>query len=135
MRILQTLVVLTSAIVFVGCDTAPDTERAPGAAELPPPAEQQPEQQMRATLANVVEAQAAFYNDHGRFSDDPALLMDEYGFMPVGDASVVINFGGTAPNWGYLATAIHPTAPVGCEVYHGRPGPDEPQFAGAIECR
>ncbi|MBA4158355.1 MAG: hypothetical protein H0X65_12865 [Gemmatimonadetes bacterium] len=60
-----------------------------------------------------------------------------YDFAPVGDAIVTINFTGTAPEWGYLAVALHHASDQQCEVHHGQRGAEgaEFEFAGEIVCR
>jgi hypothetical protein len=92
---------------------------------------------MRASLASVVDAQAAFHQDHGRYTAGTDTLTVNYDFAPVGDAIVTINFTGTAPEWGYLAVALHHASDQQCEVHHGQRGAEgaEFEFAGEIVCR
>ena len=112
-----------------GRDEAPGEGVAAGAAVAG-----DPEQEMRATLERMVEAQSAFFAQNDRFTSEVAVLMEQHGFEPVGSATTVISFAGTQPEWGYLATALHPTSQRQCEVHHGRAGPDGPEFAGQIVC-
>lgn len=114
----------------LGCGS----DEADGEVEAVPAGQLEPEQQMRATLESLTEAQARYHAQHGEYAPGTAELLDDYGFAPVGEALVAINFGGTSPEWRYLATATHPTSDVQCEMVQGRPGPDEPQYQGTIEC-
>jgi hypothetical protein len=92
-----------------------------------------PEQQMQTSLQRVVDAQASHFQDHNRYADSIQILIDNYGFQPVGEEQVVINFQGTNPQWGYVATAVHPFSNQQCEVLHGR-STDGREFAGRIVC-
>lgn len=128
---LNPLILVLFAAAALGCGERGD---AGAPAEAAPGSELEPEEQMRATLENLTEAQALYHARHGEYAPGTAELIEEYGFVPVGQAVVVINFGGTSPEWRYLATATHPTSDLLCEMVQGRPGPDEPQYQGQIEC-
>lgn len=94
-----------------------------------------PEQQMETSLQQVVEAQAAYYEEHETFADSIQILIDDYDFQPVGEAQVALSFAerATSPQWGYVATAVHPFSNQRCEVLHGRTT-DGRAFAGQIMC-
>jgi hypothetical protein len=130
MNVSTPVVPLFLAVILAGCpgNDVPDTGEAAAGAQL------DPEQQMRGTLENLVRAQARYHERHGRYSADAGELLENYGFQPVGDTHAVISFGEPGPEWRYLASATHPRSQVTCEVVHGRPGPDEPQYTGQIDC-
>lgn len=123
---------LACVLVISACDTGRDQ-----AAETDGVVAISAEEEMRSSLASVVDAQASFYEDHGRYAAGTDTLVANYGFAPVGNATVTINFTGTAPEWGYVAAAIHPNTDQQCEVHHGRRGAEGPEFefAGEIVCR
>jgi hypothetical protein len=122
---------LLPAMMLAGCqpDAPPDT--ADWGSEGPV---QSPEEEMRETLSAVVQAQARYYQDHSRYAENTVELQENYDFRPVGSATIIISFSGTAPARGYLASAIHPESDLRCEVYHGDPIPERQQIAGEIAC-
>lgn len=130
-RIGRTLGIALLLPALWGCPGEQRTEETAPAAEA---AQMTPEQQMQSALQRVVEAQQSHFDDHNRYADSIQTLVD-YGFQPVGEALVVLNFAerGTDPEWGYVASAIHPFSNQRCEVLHGRTT-DGRTFAGQIEC-
>jgi hypothetical protein len=125
-------VVMVLLLALWGCPSDRTADDARPAEEI---AQLTPEQQMQTALQRVVEAQAQHFDDHQRYADSIQVLIDDYGFQPVGEAQVVLNFAEreTAPQWGYLATAVHPFSNQQCEVLHGRTT-DGRAFAGQIVC-
>jgi hypothetical protein len=83
-----------------------------------------PEAQMRATLSDLIHAQQRHYAELERYADNTAVLIEEFDFTPVGDATVTISFIDAAvepepdPEGGYLAVALHPLSDQRCEVQH-----------------
>ncbi|CAN5724113.1 hypothetical protein BH23GEM7_BH23GEM7_22570 [soil metagenome] len=90
--------------------------------------------EMRSTLARLVEAQSAHFEDHQQFAGETTILIDQYGFEPEGDATATIHFQATNPEIGYVATAVHPFSAERCEVHHGQALPDQREFTGEIVC-
>jgi hypothetical protein len=129
-RTLATLGLIALLPTLSGCPRDEPVEEPPPAA----PAEHlTPEQQMQTALQRLVAAQGEHFRDHDRYTDTLQVLIDEYGFAPVGDAHVAISFAGTEPQWGYVASSVHPFSNLECEVLHGRAS-DGRIFAGEIEC-
>lgn len=127
-------IALAILVAAVGCNgerEQPATEQP--ATETAVTTETAAAEEMRSTLARLVEAQSAYFDDQGRFADGTAVLIEDYGFAPVGDATAALSFQGTEPQMGYLATAVHPRSAVQCEVHHGRAA-DGREFAGEIVC-
>jgi hypothetical protein len=129
---LRFALIVCSAMLLAGCqpDVPPDTEDW-AVSEAPV---QSPEEEMRATLESIVQAQARHYQDHNQYAANTVILQESYGFQPTGSATVIISFSGTAPARGYLASAIHPDSDLRCDVYHGDPIPERQQIAGEIAC-
>jgi hypothetical protein len=124
--------VLALVLALGGCGDRTTEDQTAPAAEA---AQMTPEQQMQSALQRVVDAQASYFRDHNRYSDSLGVLVDDYGFQPVGEAQVALQFAEreTEPQWGYVATAVHPFSNQRCEVLHGRTT-DGREFAGQIVC-
>ncbi len=127
-------IVLAVLLVATGCPRETDPTVDQVAIEAPAVAAVHPVEQMHSSLGTLVQAQAEFHQDHGRFAEDLGILIDEYGFAPVGDATVTLHFEGTAPQHGYIARAVHPNVAEQCEVHHGETVPEGEQFRGEIVC-
>jgi hypothetical protein len=128
---LRLALILLTTLLLSGCQ--PDGPEMDDEAALQALA-QSPEEEMRAALAGLVQAQARYYQDHNRYAENTIELQENYDFRPVGLATIIISFSGTAPARGYLASAIHPESDMRCEVYHGDPIPERQQIAGEIAC-
>jgi hypothetical protein len=119
---------LTALVSACGQDRADDPQAVATTATADPGAA------MRATLEDLIRAQAAYHSDHGRFADSTQVLIDRYDFRPQGGATVVVNFQGVQPDWAYLAVAQHPATDGRCEVQHTREVTDQRQIVGQIVC-
>lgn len=75
------LVLLISGTLGCGSDGA-DRNRD-GDAEAIPAGQLEPEQQMRATLESLTEAQARYHAQHGQYAAGTADLLEDHGFTPV----------------------------------------------------
>jgi hypothetical protein len=122
--------VMVLLLALWGCPGDRTAEDAAPAAEA---TQLTPEQQMQTALQRVVDAQASHFQDHDRYADSIQILIDNYGYQPVGEEQVALNFAQTNPEWGYVATAVHPFSNQQCEVLHGR-ATDGREFAGQIAC-
>jgi hypothetical protein len=128
---LGTMLVLLAG---AGCERRDDPgQDAPAAVEAPG---WSPEAQMRATLSDLVHAQQRYYQEHDRFSTDPGLLVEEYEFRPVGEATVTISFvaADEEAERGYLAVALHPLSDQQCEVQHTLSPVAARETVGEIVC-
>jgi hypothetical protein len=131
---MRSRMVFPAALVLAALAAACEPDRTDEAPPAAATAAMAPEPAMRATLEALVRAQAAYYSDHGRFSDSTHVLVDRYDFTPVGEATVVISFGGNQPDWAYLGVAQHPATDGRCEVQHTSEVMDPRQVVGQIVC-
>jgi hypothetical protein len=125
-------VVMVLLLALWGC---PGDRRAEDTTPAAETTQMTPEQQMQTALQRVVEAQASHFQDRNRYADSIQILIDDYGYQPVGEEQVALSFApqATDPQWGYVASAVHPFSNQRCEVLHGRTT-DGREFAGQIVC-